>query len=330
MADLVAGLDIGATWLRAALADLEGRVLFKFSERTARSQEALEAQLSRLARVLAAKARSLGARLRAVGVGAVGPLDLREGVIVNPPNLPVKRVEVTRALSEALEDVPVLVLNDCTAACYGEWLLGAGRGLTNMAYVAIGTGIGGGAVVDGHLLLGWCGNAVEIGHLVVDAGGRLTCGCGGRGHWEAYCSGANLPRFLAYWASERGISDGELEAALEKPLQELTAKDIMAAAKRGTRLALEFLEEVAILNAAGLASVVNAFSPELLAVGGSVALENYDLIVEKALVKLADFAFNPVPLVKPATFGGEATLMGAVALAIKPPEGLSRVVERAG
>ena len=163
---LVIGLDIGATWLRAALANEDGRIILRASERTGRSEEELETQLKRLVRELSARAGD--ARIMAVGVGSIGPLDIREGVILNTPNLPVEKVEVARAIEEEL-GVPVYVLNDCTAACYGEWLLGAGRGLSNLVYVAFGTGIGGGAVVDGHLLLGEGGNAVEIGHLVVDA-----------------------------------------------------------------------------------------------------------------------------------------------------------------
>jgi len=321
---LVLAFDIGATWLRAALADGKGHILHKLIERTARESRALEAQLTRLAQELLSKAQALRGNVVAAGVGCIGPLDVREGVILGPPNLPVEHVEVRRVLQEALNGLPVYVLNDCTAACYGEWLLGAGRGVRNLAYVAIGTGIGGGAIVDGRLLLGWRGNAAEIGHLVVDARGRLRCGCGGLGHWEAYCSGTGMPRFLACWASERGLTQHELETAFGKELAKLTVEDIFAAAKKGHPIALEFLEEVALLNAAGLASVINAFNPELLIVGGSVALENYELVVEKALNRLGEFALNQVPPVRPATFGRDAALMGAIALATRPPEELVR------
>ena len=321
---LVLAFDIGATWLRAALADGEGRILHRLTVRTARESRALEAQLARLAQELLGKARALGGHVAAAGVGCVGPLDIREGVILRPSNLPVEHVEVGRVLREVLHGQPVYVLNDCTAACYGEWLFGAGRGVRDLAYVAIGTGIGGGAVVDGHLLLGWRGNAAEVGHLVVDARGRLRCGCGGRGHWEAYCSGAGMPRFLARWASERGLTEHELVIAFGKELAKLTVEDIFAAAKKNHPVALEFLEEVALLNAAGLASVINAFSPELLIIGGSVALGDYELVVEKALDRLGEFAFNEVPPVRPATFGRDAVLMGAVALATRPPEELAK------
>jgi len=317
---LVLAFDIGATWLRAALADGGGRILHRLTVRTARESRALEAQLAGLAQELLDKARALGGRVAAAGVGCIGPLDIREGVILRPPNLPVEHVEVGRVLREVLQGLPVYVLNDCTAACYGEWLLGAGRRVRNLAYVAIGTGIGGGAVVDGHLLLGWRGNAAEVGHLVVDARGRLRCGCGGRGHWEAHCSGMGMPRFLARWVSERGFTERELEVAFGKELARLTVEDIFAAARKGHSIALEFLEEVALLNAAGLASVISAFSPELLIIGGSVALGDYELVVEKALDRLGEFALNQAPLVRPATFGRDAVLMGAAALAIRPPE----------
>ena len=320
---LVLAFDIGATWLRAALADEKGHVLHRLIERTAGGSRALEAQLARSAQELLGRAQALGGNVVAAGVGCIGPLDIREGVILGPPNLPAERVEVGRVLREVLNGLPVYVLNDCTTACYGEWLLGAGRGVRNLAYVAIGTGIGGGAVVDGRLLLGWRGNAAEVGHLVVDARGRLRCGCGGLGHWEAYCSGAGMPRFLARWASEHGLTQHELEAAFGKELARITVEDISAAARKGHPIALRFLDEVALLNAAGLASVINAFNPELLIVGGSVALENYELVVEKALDRLDEFTLNQVPPVRPATFGRDAVLMGAIALATRPPEELT-------
>jgi glucokinase len=89
-------------------------------------------------------------------------------------------------------------LNDCAAAVLGERHFGAGKGLENLAYVTLSTGLGGGAIVDGHLLIGKDGNAVEVGHITIDPGSSLICGCGSPGHWEAYSSGSNIPNFVKH------------------------------------------------------------------------------------------------------------------------------------
>ena len=313
------GIDLGATWLRAALADERGRLLFKRVERTEPSQEGLEQQLVHIVRALLSEAGLR--RPGAIGVGAIGPLDVRTGEILNPPNLPVERVRVAEVLEGAF-DVPVYVLNDCTAACYGGAIFGAGEGLDNLAFLAIGTGIGGGAIVDGHLLIGRRGNAVEVGHLVVDARGALRCGCGGRGHWEAYCSGAGIPRFFRWWAARKGLDKRELAGITGKPLQELTAKDVLELCTSKPELLGAFLDELAMLNAAGLANLINIFEPELISVGGSVALANFELLIGRAKRFLALYAYNEVPEIIPSPLGGEAVLLGAIALALRPPESL--------
>jgi len=315
----VVGIDIGATWLRAVLADGEGRFLLKKRERTEQSEEALEAQLVQLVRALLSETGV--EELDAIGVGAVGPIDIRAGAIVRPPNLPVERVEVARTLYEAFR-TPIYVLNDCVAACYGEAFFGAGRGLSDLVFVGIGTGIGGGAIVDGHLLLGQSGNAVEIGHLVVDALGRMRCTCGAYGHWEAYCSGAGMPAFLRTWARERVLKERELEEALGGEPSSITAKDILEACRKEGGGLGDFLNELVRFNAAGLANIINAFNPALISIGGSVALGSFDIFIEPALALLPSYAFNEVPKIVQSPLGQDAGLYGAVALALRPPYAL--------
>jgi predicted NBD/HSP70 family sugar kinase len=141
------------------------------------------------------------ARVAGIGLASIGPLDLKRGGMAKPANLPYEFVALVGPLEEAL-GIKVHLMNDANAAALGEWTFGAGRTHDNLAYVTISTGIGGGAIVDRHLLIGKDGNAAEIGHVVVDPTGRLTCGCGRKGHWEAYCSGRNLPR-LAMMLDQR-------------------------------------------------------------------------------------------------------------------------------
>ena len=309
--------------MRGVLADGEGRLLLKREERTGKDERIVEAQLVEL---VSALLTDVGVEeLKAIGVGAIGPVDIRAGAIVKPPNLPVERVEIARALYRAFK-TPIYVLNDCTVACYGEAFFGAGRGLSGMAFVGIGTGIGGGAMVDGRLLLGRSGGAAEVGHMVVDASGRMRCTCGAYGHWEAYCSGRGIPIFFKKWADEVGLRKRELEEALGKDLSSTTAKDILDACRRDEALFKGFLDELVKLNAAGLANIINAFDPALISVGGSVALENFDIFIRPAISLLPSYAFNEVPEIVQSPLGRDVGLYGAVALALSPPDVL---IERA-
>ncbi|MEM2266239.1 MAG: ROK family protein, partial [Candidatus Hadarchaeales archaeon] len=167
MRKLLAGVDLGATNLRVALSD--GKKLL-----VERKEKTLLVDPFSPSRQILSLLRSMlfkGGSLEGVGLASVGPLDLKRGEVRNSPNLPFKRVPLVKPLEEELE-VPVILLNDCSAAVVGEREFGAGRGVDDLVYVGIGTGIGGGAYVDGHLLWGKEGNAVEIGHLVVDSSGR--------------------------------------------------------------------------------------------------------------------------------------------------------------
>ena len=305
--------------MRGVLADENGRFLLKRKERTSRNELLVEAQLVGLVSALLSDA-GVG-DLRAIGVGAIGPVDIRTGTIIRPPNLPVRKIEIAGVLRRAFR-VPVYVLNDCTAACYGELFFGAGKDLSDLFFVGIGTGIGGGAVVDGRLLLGRNGGAAEIGHIVVDASGMMRCTCGAYGHWEAYCSGKGIPAFLKKWAEEKGIDKCELEEELRKDMGSITAKDVLEACRRGENILERFLGELMRFNAAGLASIINAFDPALISVGGSVALENFDIFIRPAVSFLSSYAFNEVPEVIKSPLGHDAGLYGAVALALRPPDAL--------
>ncbi len=324
---LAIAVDVGATNLRVALGDSEGNLWKKASERTTREGDgyAVAEQVARMIREVASE-RALE-RVEAVGVGTIGPLDLRRGRVVGAPNLPFKEFELGEPLYRELKK-PVYVLNDCVAAVWGEKHYGAGREVDNLVYVTISTGIGAGAVVDGTLLLGKDGNAHEVGHTVVDARGIMVCGCGKRGHWEAYCSGANIPRFAEYLL-ERLPSEVASHSVLARAKEEgeLTAELVYRAAREGDRAALEIVREIGRLNAIGFANVVSVYDPELVTVGGSVALNNPDLVLEPIRERIADYTVNRVPRIELTPLGGDVVLYGALAVALSPPPNLLDKIE---
>ncbi|HDD42285.1 MAG TPA: ROK family protein [Nitrososphaeria archaeon] len=318
---LVVGIDLGATNIRAALGSLSSGIIRKLRRRTVgeKAEDAVSKQLIDLVREVAGRELE---KVQAIGIGSIGPIDVWRGAILNPPNAPFRNVPIAEALSEEFK-VPAYLVNDCAAAVLGERCFGAGKGLENLVYVTLSSGIGGGAIVDGNLLLGKDGNAAEIGHIVVDLEGRLTCNCGGRGHWEAYCSGRGIPAFAKYLMEEdpeafRGSRLMRLAAG-----GKLSPESVFELAKSGDRGALKVVEEVGRLNAMGFASIINVYDPELITVGGSITLNNQPLILNPILGKVKEYSVNRLPELRVTPLGEDVVLYGAIALASNPPAKLS-------
>ena len=318
----VVGVDLGATWVRVALSDENGNILGKLSEKTYRGENGEKISEQILNMIFKLIEKTGVTSISAVGIGSIGPLDMKRGVIVKPANLPFENVPLVEPISSKL-NVPVYLVNDCTAAVIGEHRFGAGKGVNNLVYVTLSTGIGGGAYVDGHLLLGKDGNAVEIGHIVIDFEGRLKCGCGKRGHWEAYCSGANIPNFAKLMLNEmdkRKIEESLLFKLIRGDLSGLTTEVIFRAANEGDEISLRIVREIGKLNAIGFANIVNVYDPSLITVGGSIALNNPKLVLEPIRKHLGNYTVNKVPKIVLTPLGSDIVLYGAVALALNPSQ----------
>lgn len=251
------GIDVGGTKCLALAVDDDGHVHHRSRVPTPRGADAIE---NALVDLIATVERSIGTA-SSVGLGVPG-LITRDGVIVSSPNLPdVENFEVRRRLERRLAR-PIAVDNDANCAARAEWRVGAARGHDDVLVVTLGTGIGGGIVSGGRLLRGWNGFAGEIGHLVVVADGR-ECACGRRGCWEQYASGTALGR-LAREARENGAS---------WPDSGVDAVDVRRAAESGDVGAGRVIDEFGRWVALGVASLVHAFDPSVIVIGGGVAHE---------------------------------------------------------
>jgi len=316
----IIGVDLGGTWVRVALSDEKGRIMEKMQEKVdVSSEKAISNQIVKIVRTLCNKSGVDVASLEGIGIASAGPLDIKEGALINPTNLPFDYVPLTGPISEQLS-VPAFLTNDCTAAVLGEREFGAGKGLDNLVYITMGTGIGGGAIVDGHLLLGKDGNAVEIGHITIDYEGRLECGCGKRGHWEAYCSGRNIPNYVRMRLEE---IDEELKRQsllfkkIKGEVSQLRSQDLFEAAKRGDKLSLQLVEEIGVLNAIGFANVINAYDPSLITVGGTVALKNEELILPPIRKYVKNYAVNRLPKIIVTPLGENIGIYGGISMVLK-------------
>jgi glucokinase len=302
------GVDLGATTVRAVVGDRAGRIAGAGRARTPSSSGvAVTEAVIETARTACADAGVSPEAVGAVGVGAAGPLDPSAGAVVDPPNLPgVDHVPLVGPLETLCSSGRVVLRNDATAAAVGERFFGDGG--ENLVYLTISTGIGAGAVVDGHVLSGRDGNAAEVGHVTVDPHGR-PCGCGGVGHWEAYCSGANLPAYA------RECHGGEA-TALDVDDPDLDAAAVFAAAADGDAFAADVIDRVGRWNALGVAMLVHAYAPRTVVVGGGVARNHPDHILDPVRERLPELVVTSVPELRLTAVGDEAVVRGALAAAI--------------
>jgi len=246
--------------------------------------------------------------LAAAGLASFGPLDIAEGVVRNPANLP-DSIDVIPLVGpvENLIGGPVYLHNDATAGVIGE-RFEAATNPDNMVYLTISSGIGAGVVADGTVLRGWDGNAGEVGHVTVDPRGAMTCGCGRPGHWEAYCSGENIPRYAKY------LHDGE-ETLLPLDSPEFDAATVFEYA--GTDdFADRVIERVTAWNVQGVAAVVHAYAPLVVSVGGAVALNNPELVVDPLGERIEEELVANVPEIRVSTLGNDVVVQGALASAM--------------
>ncbi|HEU97597.1 MAG TPA: ROK family protein [Fervidicoccus fontis] len=311
----IISVDIGATRTRIGIYDYNRMELLKRAEFATNDPEESRGIVERII----ARTREILEVLEeikpiAIGVGTIGPLDLEKGMVVSSPNVTEKTFEIKGPL-ELFFGIPTFVLNDCVAAAYGELMGGYGKGKKNIVYVTLSTGIGAGVVVDGELLLGKDGNAHEIGHLVLSYGSDIQCGCGGFGHWEGLSSGKNLWKLV-----EKLKRDYSGKTQLSSS-ESVSPENLFALWRKGDQLASIIIDELSMINAAGIASVINAYDPELLVLGGSIALKNQDF-VRQFLEMVPRYTINRLPDFKLAYYGEDSVLAGAAWIARKPPKKL--------
>ena len=309
---LTIGVDVGGTKVAAGVVDEDGTILARTRRPTpSTSPDDVEQTIA----ALVAELRD-GCDIEAVGIGAAGFIDVNRATVLFAPNL-AWRDEPLRDDVSKLIGLPVVVENDANAMAWGEYRFGAGRGETHLVCVTVGTGIGGGLVIDGNLYRGRFGIGAEFGHMQVVLDGR-RCGCGQRGCWEQYCSG----RALLHEARE--IADVQksygarlLELGGGRP-EGIEAPEVTTAAREGDPAALACFEEVGYWLGQGLADLAALLDPGVFVVGGGVA-DAGELLLGPARTaferKLTGGATRPQAEIRLAELGNEAGLVGAADLA---------------
>jgi len=311
--DLIFVADLGGTHLRAATVDRNGRIHHRLKHPTPQAELPLE-----IVRALVDAARACereytprGEKISAVSVAVPGTVDFEEGVVIKAPNVPcLDGFRLGAALESELE-WPAIVENDANAAAIGEMWQGAGRGYRNIVCVTLGTGVGGGIILDGKLWRGVDGSAGEIGHIGVDPFAGVPCKCGSRGCLEVYASATAIVRMTR--EAQPGYPNSVLHMS-----DDLTSEKIYRAGLAGDELALEVLRRMGMYLGIGLASLVNLLNPEIIVIGGGVA-SGWELFEKHMNQQVRERAFAlPAKRLKitRAECGDDAGLLGAARLGL--------------
>jgi len=310
------GADIGGTNIRVGVVDEGGRILGE-ARRPALAETGLRAAVDRAIDAMFEAVEGAGLSVQdiaAVGAGIPGGHRSREGICVYSPNFADSRgVQVLQPIREAL-DLPAFMLNDVAVQTLGEYRFGAGRGYTQMVMITLGTGIGGGAIVDGELRVGPTEGFAEVGHMTIDPDGPL-CQCGNRGCWEAFAGREAIVR-RAVSKIQRGRQTAIAEM-VDYRLGSITPALIARSADAGDEVAVEVLEETGNYLGIGIANLIQLYNPEVFVIGGGIAQAGRWLF--EPIIRTVRARAHMVPAstcrIVPSELGDDAGIIGASVLA---------------
>ncbi len=320
------GVDIGGTGIKFGLVDDEGQTI-AYERIPTQESEGPEAAVRSITQVIQSHEQDLQIRDNdtRIGIGAPGPMNLADGCLVAPPQLPSWwGFPIRDAVAESLRR-PATLLNDANAAAFGEYWLGSGREYQSMVLLTLGTGVGGGVIVDGELINGQNSCGSECGHIIVDSSpaAQLCVWGGGRGHLEAYASASGVVQ-----RTRQRLTDGEqssLSGLLGGNDDELTAKKVYEAAVNGDHLALDVIDDTACWLGIGVTTLVHTIDPGSVVLGGAMDFGGQDSPIGQRFLtgisnefqkRTFDYVFAGTTIGF-ATLGGDAGYLGVAGYARK-------------
>jgi glucokinase len=308
---LAIGIDVGGTKIAGGVVDDAGRIIEELRVESPHTDvHAIEAAIEKLVTELHTRHR-----IEAVGIGAAGYIDKSRSVVLFAPNLAWRDLDLKADL-EARLDLPVVVENDANAAAWGEFQYGAGHDVDDLLLVTVGTGVGGGVVLDGSLYRGAFGVGAEIGHMRVVPDGIL-CGCGNRGCFEQYASGSALVREARAAARAGSLLAADLLARAGGDPDAITGPLVTEAARDGDTFALEQLAVLGRWLGEGIASLTAVLDPAVVVIGGGVSAAD-DLLLDPVraafAAQLTGRGHRPMLEIRKARLGNRAGLIGAADL----------------
>jgi glucokinase-like ROK family protein len=310
----IVGIDMGATHLGIVLADYSAHVLeeIEYPFSVADGPNRCVTQIDGYLTELLSRAKINIQQISAIGIGVPGPIIINTGEVSSPPIMPGWDGYPIRSHLEELWKVPVTIGNDAELGALGEWAYGAGRGESNLVYIKVGTGVGAGLLLDGHIYRGATGCAGEIGHVTIQENGPL-CTCGNHGCLEAMAGGQAIARK----AREAIEASRRTQLSAISP-ERIHAVDVAAAAQRGDLVAQQIITDAGLHLGVAVSSLVNLFNPSMVIIGGGVS-QLGDLLLEpirKTVMERSLISAAKVVRITSAVLGRRASSMGAVVQAI--------------
>lgn len=315
------GVDLGGTNIKVGLVDADHHIIDSVSCKTnlPRPREEVEQAIAGLCEELCRKAGlSLSEDISSVGIGTPGSVNSEAGIVEFNANFNYRNWLLVQAM-EALLPCRVYIENDANAAAYGEYIAGAARGAKYAVAITLGTGIGGGIIIDGKIYSGFNSAGAELGHTVIEKGGR-PCMCGRRGCWERYASARALTEDTR--AAMRQNPDNMMWQIASGDLDRVNAKTAFDAMRAGDALGKQLVDDYIGYVACGLTNVINVFQPEIICIGGGVSKEGESLLEHiRVIVDQEDYARDGEKRTKIviAQLRNDAGIIGAAGLASQHP-----------
>lgn len=308
------GVDLGGTNIAAGLVDEEGHILHKCSVPTGveRGAEAVISDMAALCQRIMDETGHTASEIKAIGVGVPGICHPSNGVVEFCTNLFWHKVPLREIMNRTL-DIPVFIGNDATVAGLAESVAGVSKGVENSVFLTLGTGVGGGIVINHKVYSGTHGIGSELGHMIIVADGE-PCTCGNHGCWERYTSATALRRMGREAAEQH--PESALMTACKGNMDDISAKMVMDEAKAGDPAALEAFKKYVHYLSVGIVSIINILDPEVIAIGGGVSAAG-EFLRDAVRAEVDTMIFCkevPYARIEIAVLGNDAGIIGAAML----------------
>ncbi|MBD3197368.1 MAG: ROK family protein [Candidatus Lokiarchaeota archaeon] len=319
--EYIGASDIGGTWVRVALSNInleEGEILSK-KERTKKENiYSISKQVCMLLNDLLNEHSLEASQLIGIGLASAGPINIREGIVFNNANLGFREIPLKKPIIEEFPDIPFYLINDCNAAVLGIHFFEANKKeKDNLVYITMSTGIGGGAICNGLLLLGKDGNAAEIGHAKVVPNSKHQCNCEAYGCWEAYSSGTAVKKRTLSFLGEGELNGDILLELVDNNKSEITAKEVFEAARLEDELSQKVVSDCVFYSKVGVGLINNFYDCDTIFFGGAMMNDEDQIIPplrEQFRKDAIKFTINHPPELKLTEYRDEIGLRGALTL----------------
>ncbi|MBR1736167.1 MAG: ROK family glucokinase [Firmicutes bacterium] len=307
------GIDLGGTNIAAGLTDENGKIICRHSVPTIRERENDEIvkDMIEICRTLCEKSGADKSKVKSVGIGCPGLPDRENGILLYSCNLNMENMPIAEVMNKEL-GIPIYIDNDANCAALGENICGATKNCRNSITITLGTGVGGGIILNNRIYSGSFNGGTELGHIVIAADGEL-CGCGRHGCWEAYASATALIRDARAIAAKYPSS--EIYNAVSGNIKLIDAKTAFDAAEKNDEYAVELVNKYYEYVSIGLVNLINIFEPEIIALGGGIS-EQGDKLIEPVKKLVEENVYGGVLKTKivKAMLGNDAGIIGAALL----------------